>query len=413
MTFKTKTMAYIVVIAVLLVLLAGATIALGSLEEKYEALLEKYTNLREDYEALSKDYAELAKLREDYDVLLENYAKLRENYEILSSSCSSLNKSLVDLKLRHSALLENYAKLKSRCSALEEEYNALLNKYNALEEKYDALLENHTSLKKDYEILRNIGITFDGLRISDVSTRKTLLGYYDVVGNVTNVGDRPMSKVLVILLVYNPDGSLHRYYVEIIENLAVNETNSFEFPLALRERQSFKIFAVGSRGLVGEFEKRGCEVYALEDRDYYYSLIDDLRNARKSISIAMYSMVYDPDDPLDWANDLIEELVYAEERGVNVTVLIEHKTHWGYLDRNLEAYDYLKSRGINAILDEEKDTDHVKLVIIDDEIVYVGSHNWSESALYYNREASVKIVCREIAEAFKRYFEDVLLRSAK
>jgi phosphatidylserine/phosphatidylglycerophosphate/cardiolipin synthase-like enzyme len=74
------------------------------------------------------------------------------------------------------------------------------------------------------------------------------------------------------------------------------------------------------------------------------------------------------------------------------------------MDRNLEAYNYLLAQNVNVRLDYETDTDHMKLVIIDDNIVYVGSHNWSESRLYYNHETSVKIVSENIAQVFKTYF---------
>jgi phosphatidylserine/phosphatidylglycerophosphate/cardiolipin synthase-like enzyme len=151
----------------------------------------------------------------------------------------------------------------------------------------------------------------------------------------------------------------------------------------------------------------GYEVYVLNDREYYHSIKRDIENADKTISVAMCSMIYDPNDPFDWANDLIRELAHAKERGVDVTVIIEHRTYWGYMDKNLEAYDYLLAHGITVRLDDEKDTDHMKLVIIDDNIVYVGSHNWSESALHHNRETSVKIVSENIAEIFKAYFETI------
>jgi len=119
----------------------------------------------------------------------------------------------------------------------------------------------------------------------------------------------------------------------------------------------------------------------------------------------MYSMIYDPGDPFDWANDLIRELVNAKNRGVNVTVIIEYRTHSGYMNDNLEAYNYLSANGVNVKLDNRSVTDHLKLVIVDGYIVYVGSHNWSESALYYNHETSVKIVSEEIAQTFKQYVE--------
>ena len=151
----------------------------------------------------------------------------------------------------------------------------------------------------------------------------------------------------------------------------------------------------------------GCEIYVLKDRDYYFSLISDLKNAKKKILVAMYSMVYDADDPFDWANDLIRELVNAKERGVDVRVIIEYRTYWGYMDENLDAYNYLQAHGVNVRLDDEKDTDHMKLVIIDSKIVYIGSHNWSESALHHNHETSVKIVSEETAKTYEAYFETI------
>lgn len=145
------------------------------------------------------------------------------------------------------------------------------------------------------------------------------------------------------------------------------------------------------------------EVYVLTDGGYYQSIINDLQNANETIQVAMYSMIYDPDDSFDWANDLIRELVYADERGVNVSVIIEYRTYWDYMDNNLEAYNYLLAHNVNVQLDNETSTDHLKLVIIDGKLVYIGSHNWSESALYYNHETSVKIVSEDIAETFKEY----------
>ena len=146
-------------------------------------------------------------------------------------------------------------------------------------------------------------------------------------------------------------------------------------------------------------------VQMLSDQNYYFSVLEDIQKANSCIYVAMYSMIYDPDDSYDWANDLIRELVNARRRGVNVNVIIEYRTYYGYMDGNLEAYDYLSANGVNVKLDNETDTDHLKLVIIDDKIVYVGSHNWSESALYYNHETSVRIVSEEIAQTFIEYLK--------
>lgn len=137
----------------------------------------------------------------------------------------------------------------------------------------------------------------------------------------------------------------------------------------------------------------GCEyeVTTLVSQEYYHDIMGEIRNAESSIMIAMYSMKYDPGDSFDWANDLIEELVTAKNRGVSVTVYLEYQTFFGTQDENLDTYDYLTANGVDVLLDYVDDTDHQKSVIIDYSIFYIGSHNWSESGLYYNNEVSVKL----------------------
>ena len=156
--------------------------------------------------------------------------------------------------------------------------------------------------------------------------------------------------------------------------------------------------------LQASYSISAAEIEVLEGREYYQMLIDDIRNAKSEILVAMYLMKYDPDDPYDWVNDLIRELVAAKNRGVDVKVIIEYRTYQGYMDVNLEAYNYLKDHGVDVKLDEDSETDHFKFVVIDGKIVYVGSHNWSEAALYYNREVSIRIVDEGIARELKDYF---------
>ena len=149
------------------------------------------------------------------------------------------------------------------------------------------------------------------------------------------------------------------------------------------------------------------EVYFCGDRTYYPTLMTDLQTAHDAVYVALYSLKYDPSDPDDWANDLIRELVTAKNRGVRVSVIIENTTYHDPMSDNLAAYHYLVANGVLVQLDNDDETDHMKFVVIDDTIVYVGSHNWSESSLYYNHETSVKIVRVSIAKVFTDYFETI------
>ena len=111
------------------------------------------------------------------------------------------------------------------------------------------------------------------------------------------------------------------------------------------------------------------EIDVLSDQDYYNTIKNDLQRANETINVAMYSMVYDPDDTFDWANDLIRELVNAKNRWVGVTVIIENRTFFGPMSENIEAYNYLLANGVNVQMDNDSDTDHMKLIIIDGKIV--------------------------------------------
>ena len=146
------------------------------------------------------------------------------------------------------------------------------------------------------------------------------------------------------------------------------------------------------------------DIDVLNDQDYYHAIKNDLQKANDTIHVAMYSIIYDPPDSFDWANDLIRELVNAKQRGISVSVIIENRTYFGSMSDNIYAYNFLLANSIDVQIDNENDTDHMKFVIIDDIIVYVGSHNWSESALYYNHETSVKITSDSIANTFREYF---------
>lgn len=140
-------------------------------------------------------------------------------------------------------------------------------------------------------------------------------------------------------------------------------------------------------------------VELLIERDYYVEAIEAIDDAAEEIYVMMFSMLYDPDDWSDEANGLINALIRARRRGVEVHVLLENS-----LDTNREAYSYLRSNGVDVSYDSPSTTLHSKVVIVDGRIVFIGSHNWSESALHWNHEVSVKIVSRELARRLIDYF---------
>ncbi len=149
----------------------------------------------------------------------------------------------------------------------------------------------------------------------------------------------------------------------------------------------------------------------LLDKAYYTSLIKDLSQAHESIKIIMY-LFKATDYKSALPDHIIDMLVQKHAQGVNVSMLLNidqgYSTHGGGYtlnDTNLHTAKLLQAKGINVYFDSPQRTTHAKVVIIDKKIVYIGSHNFTQSALRYNHEASVRIVSPSIAKEFSDYME--------
>lgn len=148
----------------------------------------------------------------------------------------------------------------------------------------------------------------------------------------------------------------------------------------------------------------GCTISTLLDRDYYRTLPSILGNAKKSIYVVMYVVKYDPREPDDPVNMLLETLVNMSSRGLDVRVVVDDETYTSYP----ETIEFLKNSGVFLKLDEYKSrTTHAKIVIVDNETAVLGSHNWTESALTNNHEASIVTDCPSVVESLLNYFSNI------
>ncbi|NAZ14106.1 MAG: phospholipase [Desulfurococcales archaeon] len=142
----------------------------------------------------------------------------------------------------------------------------------------------------------------------------------------------------------------------------------------------------------------------LLDKDYYGNLSVILPRANKSVYVIMYVIKYDPKDPMDPVNTLLNILINLSKRNVDVKIIVDDETYNSYP----ETINYLLSHNISVKLDESSGrTTHTKLVIIDGKIVFLGSHNWTQSALQRNHEVSVLIYDEDVAKILLRYFFNI------
>ncbi len=115
-----------------------------------------------------------------------------------------------------------------------------------------------------------------------------------------------------------------------------------------------------------------------------------VRSASDSIELEVYVFT---------SNVLKEELGNAVERGVRVKVILDRS-----VNSNLATSRELLAKGVEVKWGSGFELFHSKFLIIDGENVLVGSNNWTFHSLNLNREASVIIKNREIANRFMEIF---------
>lgn len=147
------------------------------------------------------------------------------------------------------------------------------------------------------------------------------------------------------------------------------------------------------------------EVRPLMDKEYYPALKRAIRRAKESIYVAMFvvSMGKKASNPV---NILLNELISAKKRGVDVKVVLENpRSHLSSLYKNNEkTVKYLIKEGVEAAFDSPKKCLHDKFVLIDESMAFLGNHNWSKQSLTINRELSFMVKAEPANPKFLKHF---------
>ena len=156
----------------------------------------------------------------------------------------------------------------------------------------------------------------------------------------------------------------------------------------------------------GPVPVEGVEV--ITDRQYEQVVGDAFTRARSSIRVMMFEAHYYEKHLNSPTNALIEELIAARRRGVDVKVILEIRKENDRVSTGNRQTGALLSRGGVAVMyDPPTTTTHSKLLIIDGETSVVGSTNWTYNALEKNHEVSVLIRSPQVARTLQDYFQDV------
>lgn len=155
-----------------------------------------------------------------------------------------------------------------------------------------------------------------------------------------------------------------------------------------------------------EPEFRDAKACNLNNLRYYPFVLDKINEAHSSIYILLYliSVGHEPDNKV---STLLNALIRAHKRGVEVKIILEANSEKGnpYLSPgvghdNMMAALKLRKEGISVEYDDLSHVNHGKAVLIDEELLILGSANWSKAAFESNTETNAGIRSPDLVKEF-------------
>lgn len=160
--------------------------------------------------------------------------------------------------------------------------------------------------------------------------------------------------------------------------------------------------------LAADGKSHPAKVTLLPDHTFYNALSSGIRRSKKEIR-GCYFVFKASNGHGNLPMALVEELIAASRRGVDVSIELEQDPlgKGSVYEQNRRAATLLSDAGVRVRFDAPKTTTHVKAMVIDGRYVYIGSHNLTQSALKYNNELSVMIDSPELAAEVSAYLNSL------
>ena len=156
----------------------------------------------------------------------------------------------------------------------------------------------------------------------------------------------------------------------------------------------------------GKKNQEGSAELLVED-EYLPKFIADAAGAEKLIYCAMYMFKVDSYSENNLENPtglLASSLINAAERGVEVAIILDEGDEDDLTTKfNKKTVKILEKNGIKVKFYPPERCLHSKLCLIDEKILFIGSHNYTYSAMNRNSETSVRIFSEKIGKDAIRY----------
>lgn len=131
-------------------------------------------------------------------------------------------------------------------------------------------------------------------------------------------------------------------------------------------------------------------------REFPDELTAKVKNAEKSIKILIYDWRWYDGEVGERIQKFNNEIIRARQRGVDIQALVNSD----YICNKLKDQD-VNIKRINT-----KKTMHIKMLIVDNKYLFLGSHNLTKNAFELNHEISVLIEDIESIERCNNFFQN-------
>ena len=143
----------------------------------------------------------------------------------------------------------------------------------------------------------------------------------------------------------------------------------------------------------------------LKDEEFKTAILNAIAGADREILIATYKMDYQDRLATRHLNAIVEALHRASKRYVKVSCLLNMDRENSTIGRiNKRAKALLIKKGIITKTGPTGRTYHSKLIIVDKCLVFIGSHNLTESSLCRNFEVSLMITDTKLAQELRQIY---------
>jgi phosphatidylserine/phosphatidylglycerophosphate/cardiolipin synthase-like enzyme len=148
----------------------------------------------------------------------------------------------------------------------------------------------------------------------------------------------------------------------------------------------------------------GCPALLLKNQEYFPALTAAIDEAKSEIIMSFF-IVKAGVHKNSYPDRVLAHLVQAAQRGVKVIMILENSGgHDQKLDaENRKAKQLLQDKGVEVYFDSPRKTTHTKIMVVDQRLVFLGSHNLTQAALKYNNEISILISQPELAREARTY----------